>query len=100
MAVHRSQPPVAHRAERLEDRAVEDVGADGVAGLEAEDDDQDRRHQRPSADAREADDQPEPEPRQRELPGHGVAERTMPAPTVSFVASSISTKAPSARFSS
>jgi hypothetical protein len=98
VAVDGAEPAMTHRAERLEDRPVEDVGADRVGRLEAEDDDQDRRHQRAAADARQADDQPEPEPRQRELPGHD-APRTIPAPTVSFVASSINTNAPVVRFS-
>ena len=70
MAVHRAEPAVPERPERLEDRAVEDVGADGVTRLEAEDDDQDGRHQRAASDACEADDQAEAETRQRELPGH------------------------------
>ena len=70
MAVHRAEPAMPHRAERLEDRAVEDVGADGVRRLEAEDDDQDRRHQRAAADAGEADDQAEAEAGEGELPGH------------------------------
>src|SRR5205823_12196968 len=62
-------------------------------------DDQNRRHQRAASDAREADDQAQAETRHRELPGHD-AERVIPAPTVSFVVSSISTNAPVVRFSS
>src|SRR5690242_4235212 len=100
MSVDRAEPPVPDRSERLEDRAVEDVGADRVGRLEAEDDDQDRRHQRAAADAGEADDQAEAQTRQRELPGHDVELSTMPAPTVSFDDSSMSTNAPVVRFSS
>ena len=62
--------PVPDRAERLEDRAVEDVGADGVGRLEAEEDDQDRRHQRPAAHARQADEDADQQAREGELPGH------------------------------
>ena len=98
VAVHRAETPVADRPERLEDRAVEDVGADRVGWLEAEEDDQDRRHQRAAADPCQADDQPEQQPREGELPGHDALS-TMPAPTVSFVASSMRTKDPVARFS-
>ena len=87
-----------HRAERLEDGAVEDVGADRVRRLEAEDDHEDRRHQRAAAHAGQPDDRAEQQPGERELPGHD-AERTMPAPTVSFVASSSRMNAPVARFS-
>src|ERR1051326_2762136 len=101
MPVHRLEPSVANGADRLEDRAVEDVGADRVGRLEAEDDDQDRRHQRAATDAGQAHDQAEAETRERELPGHvAVAPSTMPAPTVSFVASPIRTNAPVRRFSS
>jgi hypothetical protein len=35
---------MAHRAERLEDRAVQDVRANGIRRLESEDNDEDRRH--------------------------------------------------------
>jgi hypothetical protein len=54
--VHGAEPPVADRAERLEDRAVQDVGADRVGRLEAEEDDEDRRHQRAAAHAGEPND--------------------------------------------
>ena len=44
-------------AERLEDRAVEDVRADRDRRLEAEDEDQHRRHQRAAAHAGHPDEQ-------------------------------------------
>ena len=46
---------VPRGAERLEDRAVEDVGADRDLGVEVEEQDQDRRHQRAAAHAGHAD---------------------------------------------
>src|SRR5205085_3357021 len=98
MPVHRAEPAVANRAERLEDRPVDDVRADGVGRLEPEDDHEDRRHQRAAAHARQPDDRADQKPRQRELPGHR-AERTVPAPTVSLDASSIRMNAPVSRFS-
>src|SRR3981081_814278 len=86
------------RAEGLEDRAMQDVGADRVRRLEAKDDDEDRRHQRAAAHAGQSDDRPDQQTGERELPGH-CAEMTIPAPTVSFVASSMSMNAPVSRFS-
>ena len=68
--VHRAEHAVAHRAERLEDRAVEDVGADRDLRVEAEEQDQDRRHQAAAAHPGHADEDPDEEPRERELPGH------------------------------
>ena len=47
--------PVAHGAERLEDRAVQDVGADRGLRVEAEEQDQHRRHQAAAAHAGHAD---------------------------------------------
>src|SRR4051794_40990783 len=93
--MHGAEPTVSDRAERLEDRAVQDVGADGVGRLEAEEDDEDRRHQGAAAHPRQADDRANQQTGQRELPGH--AERIIPAATVSFVASSIRMNAPVSR---
>src|SRR5438105_4352971 len=62
--------PVPDRAEGLEDRAVEDVCPDGVGRLEAEEDDQDRRHQRPAAHSCQADEDTDQQAGERELPGH------------------------------
>jgi len=67
--VHRPEHAVAHRAERLEDGAVEDVRADGDFRVEAEEQDQDRRHQRAAAHPRHPDEDPDEQARQRELPG-------------------------------
>src|SRR5262249_19204152 len=61
------------RAEGLEDGAVEDVGADGDLRVEAEDDDQDRRHQAAAAHAGHPDENPDEQPRERELPRHALA---------------------------
>src|SRR4051794_29941714 len=90
-----AMPPCA---ERLEDGAVKDVGADGSLRVEPEDEDQHRRHQRPAAHAGHADQCPDRKAGDHELPVHSDASPTMPAPTVSFVASSTSTNAPVARF--
>ena len=49
--------PVPGGAERLEDSAVEDVGTDRHRRLEAEDEDQHRRHQRAATHAGHADEQ-------------------------------------------
>src|SRR5206468_7590342 len=95
--VHRSEPAMADGAERLEDRAVHDVGADCVGRVEAEDDDEDRGHQRPAAHAGQPDERADQEAGEAELPGH--EERTIPAATVSFVASSTRMKAPVSRLS-
>src|SRR5439155_22233331 len=96
--VHRAEPTVPDRAERLEDRAVQDVGADRVRRLEAEDDDEDRRHQRAAAHPGEPDERADQQARERELPGHR-AETIIPAPTVSFEVSSMRMNAPVSRFS-
>jgi len=61
--MNRPEHPVPHRPERLEHRAVEDVRADGGLHVEAEEQDQDRRHQRPAAHPRHADEDPDGEPR-------------------------------------
>ena len=57
-------------AERLEDRAVQDVGPDGDRGLETEDEDEDGSQERAAAHAGEADEEAGEEARERELPGH------------------------------
>jgi len=67
-----AEPAMPHGAERLEDRAVQDVRADRVRRLEAEDDHQDGRHQRPAAHSRQADENADQQPREGELPGHAV----------------------------
>src|SRR6185312_5172261 len=72
---------------------------DGVRRLEAEDDHEDRRHQRAAAHPGEPDDRADQQPREDELPGNALAPTTMPAPTVSFVASSMRMKEPVSRFS-
>jgi hypothetical protein len=53
--VHGPEPPVSDRPERLEDRAVQDVGANRVGRLEAEEDDEDRCHERAAAHAGQTD---------------------------------------------
>jgi hypothetical protein len=95
--VHGAELAVPDRAERLEDRPVEDVGADRRLRVEAEQQDQDRRHQRPAAHAGHAHEDPDEQAGEGELPGHGDECSTMPAPTVSLVDSSITMKAPVAR---
>jgi hypothetical protein len=64
----RPELPVPRRAERLEDGAVEDVGADRDRRLEAEDEDQHRRHQRAAAHARHADEQTDEKAREGKFP--------------------------------
>ena len=70
-SVHGAEPAVAHGAERLEDRTVDDVGADGVRRLETEENHEDRRHQRAAAHAGEPDDRADQQAGEGELPGHG-----------------------------
>ena len=60
--VHRAEHPVAHRPERLEDRPVEDVGPDRDLGVEAEEQDQDRRHQAAAAHPGHPDEHPDARP--------------------------------------
>src|SRR5580765_7027037 len=96
--VHGAELPVPHRAEALEDRAVENVGADRERRLEAEEDDQDRRQQRAAAHPRQAYKQTDQETAERELPGHWPAmtstsvatPRTIPAPANTSAARSAS----------
>src|SRR3954470_21743402 len=57
-------------------------------GLEAEDDDQDRGHQRAAADSGQADEQPQPQARDRELPGHVRRPRPLSAARTCSAASS------------
>ena len=57
--MHGAEHPVAHRAERLEDGAVKDVGADRDLRVEPEDEDEDRRHQAAAAHAGHADEDPD-----------------------------------------
>ena len=70
MPVHCAETAVAPGTEALEDRAVEEVRPDGILRREAEEDDEDRRHERAAADAGQADDQADDEARDDELPGH------------------------------
>ena len=61
---------VARGAERFEDRPVEDVGADGDFRVEAEEEDQDRRHQAPATHSGHPDEDSDQQAGERELPGH------------------------------
>jgi hypothetical protein len=67
--VYVAQPAVSDGAEGLEDGAVEDVRADRVRRLEAEDDHKDGRHERAAAHPREAHQDADQQTRERELPG-------------------------------
>ena len=60
--VDRAVAQVAPAADGLRDRAVGEVGADGDDRLDAEDDDQERRHQRAAAHAGEAYEYADAEP--------------------------------------
>jgi hypothetical protein len=53
--MHGAEPPVPDSAEGLENGAVEDVRAHRERRLEAEQEDQQRRHQRAAAHSRRAD---------------------------------------------
>src|SRR6478735_4303207 len=64
-----AQAAVMHRTERLEDRAVQDVRADRGLRVEAEDQDQHRRHQAAAAHAGHPDENPDRGARECELPG-------------------------------
>ena len=68
--VHVAELAVTNRAERLEDRTVEDVRADRRLRIEAEEQDQHRRHQRAAAHAGHADEHADQQAREAELPGH------------------------------
>src|SRR5919204_532522 len=57
---------VTGRAERLRDRGVDEVGADGGAGRDPEHRDQDRGHERPGAHAGEAHEEPDSKPCDRQ----------------------------------
>src|SRR5262249_45215191 len=69
--VHGAEHPVPGRADRLEDRAVEDVRAYRDLRVEPEEQDQDRGHQRAAAHARHPDEDADEQACERELPGHG-----------------------------
>jgi hypothetical protein len=65
-----TEHPVSHRAERLEDRTVEDVGADRDLRVEPEQEDQDRViNEPPPIPVRDPDEQVG----ERQLPGHDRA---------------------------
>ena len=68
--MNRPELPVAHGAEGLEDRSVDDVGADRDGRLEAEEEDEHRRHQRAAAHSGHPDKQPDEEAGDRELRIH------------------------------
>src|SRR5262249_10685595 len=95
--VHVAELTVADRAERLEDGSVEDVRADRCLRIEPEDEDQHRGHQAAAAHPGHADEEPDEGAGEDELPGQR-ASTTIPAPTVSFVASSMRMQAPVSRF--
>jgi len=56
-------------AERLEDRSVHQISADGLPRIETEDEHQERRHQRAAAHPGHADQRAYAETQQNELPG-------------------------------
>ena len=72
---HVPHPPVLHRADGLEDRAVGDVGADRGRRRDAEQEDEDRRHQRAAAHPGHPDEEADQEPDDGELPVHSSASR-------------------------
>ena len=69
-ACDRAEHSVPCGAERLEDRAVEDVGADRDLRVETEEEDQDRGHQAAATHPGHADEDPHEQACERELPGH------------------------------
>ena len=71
--VHVAELTVTNGAERLEHGAVEDVGADRGLRIEAEEQDQHRRHQAPAAHAGHADEDADQQAGDRQLPGHARA---------------------------
>ena len=71
-----AERPLPRRSDRLEDRAMEDVRADGGRRVEAENEDEDRRHQRAATHAGQPDEHADQEPGERELPGHVVPSST------------------------
>ena len=68
--MHRAELPVTGRAEGLEDGTMEDVGADRDGGLEAEEEDEHRGHQRAAPHAGHADEEADQEPGHGELRIH------------------------------
>jgi hypothetical protein len=77
---------VTETAECLEDRAVRDVRSDRDAGVEAEDQHEDRRHQRAAPHAGDADERTNEEAGEAQLPGHcaatAAASSSAPLPSV------------------
>src|SRR2546423_8473857 len=70
---------MTHRAKRLEDRTMQDVGADRGFRVETEEEDQHRSHETSAAHSGHADEQPHREARECELPGHargGIGQET------------------------
>src|SRR5947209_6593865 len=88
LRLRRPELVVAGAPHALEDRAVQDVGADRRCRVEAEDEDEDRRHERAAAHARHADEHADGEAREGELPGHSSS-RSSSAATMRSAASSI-----------
>src|SRR5437763_9433246 len=88
LRLRRPELVVARAADGLEDRAVQDVGADRGRRVEAEDEDEDRRHERAAAHAGHADAHADGEAREDELPGHSSS-RSSSAATMRSAASSI-----------
>jgi hypothetical protein len=68
--MHLAQLSMPGRAERLEDRAVQDVSADRDGRIEAEQEDEDRRHQRSTAHPGQTDERADQQTGHRELPRH------------------------------
>jgi hypothetical protein len=56
----------------LEESAVHDVGAKGHGWLETEEEDQERRHERPAAHPGQTDERPNQKPGEDDLPGHAT----------------------------
>ena len=85
-----AHPPVLNRSDRLEHGAVRDVRPDRGRRRDPEEEDQDRRHQRPATHPGHPDEEPGQSPR-RELPVTG----SLPVPSPARYAS-ISTSRPRA----
>ncbi len=60
--VHGAAPEVDERSERLHEQRRDQIARDGRSRRDAEDQNQDRRHQRAAPHSRQADDQPNEEP--------------------------------------
>ena len=81
--MHGPEHPVSHGPERLEDRAVQDVSADGDLRVEPEEEDEDRRHQGATAHPGHADQDPDEQAGKRKLPGQrdpGIGQETKGRP--------------------